>query len=198
VAIVTVGEVNDHLSNPPWSAAQEATCQELIDRRQTELRRWLGVPIEPLPMAETVRVLDSGLLATHWPVARVLVLDDVVITNGGLTGCELPAPYYWRDEHWISASPPVTSIGYTARPYSLLTGPSALPGVTLSYLGGWGPVSDLKGAIISKVAATMLNRHDDTVTARALDDKKPAPLKEEWTDKELLMVKSRRRPVGAR
>jgi hypothetical protein len=39
----------------------------------------------------------------------------------------------------------------------------------------------------------MLNRHDDTVVARALDAKEPPAIKEGWTDDELLMLRSRRR-----
>jgi hypothetical protein len=195
--IVTVRDVNDHLSSPPWDPAQERACQELIDKRTAELRRWFGVPIDPIPMAETVRVHDSGVLLTSLPVYKVLTLAGVDVV-GGRSGCALPSPYYWLDEHWITSPKPALSYGYTTRPFDLVAGAPPLIMVTLAYLGGWGPCSDITGAIITKVAATMMNRHDDTVTTRALDDKTPPQLKEEWTDAEYKALRSRKRPAGAR
>jgi hypothetical protein len=52
--------------------------------------------------------------------------------------------------------------------------------------------------LLDKVGNCMLNRHDDTVIARNLDAEKPVNLNEDWTDQELLMLRARRRPVGAR
>jgi hypothetical protein len=199
MAVVTVEQVNDHLSNPPWSAAQERACAELIDKRQAELQNWLTVPIEPgAPVTETVPVLCSGVLSTRHPVYQVLTLAETAVT-GGLAGCALPDPYFWYDEHWLAVPRALEyQLGYTSRPFSLEYGIGPQPGVAITYLPGWGPTPDITGAIIAKVAAVMLNRHDDTVTARALDEKAPPALKEEWTDDDLKMLKRRRRPVGAR
>jgi hypothetical protein len=195
--IVTVRDVNDHLSSPPWSPAQERDCQQLIDKRTAELRRWLGIPIDPVQVTETARIYDSGLVGTTWPVYQVIELAGVPVT-GGLTGCALPAPYYWRDEHWLVAPKLVPVYSYTTRPFDLVSGACSLRTVGITYRGGWGPCSDITGAIITKVAATMMNRHDDTVTTRALDEKTPPQLKEDWTDTELKMLRSRRQLIGTR
>lgn len=194
--IVTVRDVNDHLSSPPWSPAQERTCQALINRRTADLRRWFGVPIDPVHMAETVKVRASGIVDTTYPVYQVLSMAGVAVV-GGLYGCALPAPYYWLNEHWITSPKPALSVGYTTRPFDPVHGECPLVTVAMAYLGGWGPCADITGAIIEKVAATMLNRHDDTVTARALDDKTPPQLKEEWTDADYKALRSRKRPIGA-
>lgn len=194
--IVTVRDVNDHLSSPPWGPAQERACQELIDKRTAELRRWFGVPIDPVQITETVRVRRSGIVDTSLPVYQVIELAGVPVTDG-LAGCALPAPYYWLDEHWITSpkAPPVA--GYSTRPFDPVYGDCGLVTVALTYRGGWGPCSDITGAIITKVAATMMNRHDDTVTTRALDEKTPPQLKDEWTDADYKALRSRKRPVGA-
>jgi len=199
VAVVTVAQVNAYLSNPPWSAAQEAACAELIDRRTAELARYFGVPIEPGPATtETVPVLCSGVLSTRFPVYQVLSIDEVAVT-GGLFGCVLPDPYHWWDPHWLARPPALEyQACYSSRPFSLEYGIGPAPSAAVVYRPGWGPCADITGAIIAKVAATMLNRHDDTVTARALDEKAPPSLKEDWTDADYKALKTRRRPVGAR
>lgn len=198
-SVVSVKQVRDHLSSPPWSAEQEAACALLIARRQTELQRYFGVPIDPIDRVETVKILDSGLLATDWPVFKVYSIDGVAAAGSGATfGQALPSPYTWRDEGWITAPKPVVPLGLTTRPFDIMGATATLGWATVAYAGGWGPLADITGAIIDKVAATMINRHDDTVTARQLDAESPPPLKEEWTDKELDMLRSRRRARGGR
>lgn len=195
--VVTVKQVRDHLSSPPWSAEQEAACAVLIAARQTGLARWFGAPIDPVNRIETVRVLDSGLIATTWPVHRVFSVGGLAVAGpGALLWEPLPAPYVWRDEGWIAAPEPGPATGYATRAYSILTGDPGGIWVAVSYAGGWGPAPDITGALIEKVGAAMLNRHDDTVTARRLDAEEPPPVNEEWTDRELMMLRSRRRWRG--
>jgi hypothetical protein len=199
-SVVTPDQVNDHLSSPRWSADQVKACEVLIAQRQKGLERWFGVPIDPVDRTETVAVLDSGLLATSWPVFRVYAIDSVTLADpGALLWEPLPDPYVWRDDGWISLADPVSQSAYTERSYSIIGGSCAvLPRVTVRYAGGWGPQPDIMGALIEKVGNVMANRHEDTVTARQLDEHAPPPLKEEWTDKELLMLRSRRRVRGGR
>jgi hypothetical protein len=198
-SVVTVDQVNDHLSSPRWSEDQERACKVLIAQRQKGLERWFGVPIDPVDRTETVTVLDSGLLATSWPVFRVYAIDTVTLAGpGALLWEPLPSPYTWRDEGWITAPDPRISAGYTTRPYSITEAACPLARVSLRYAGGWGPQPDIVGALIEKVGNVMANRHEDTVTARQLDEHAPPPLKEEWTDKELMMLRSRRRVRGGR
>lgn len=194
--VVTVEQVRHYLSSPPWSAAQEASCALLIMQRQRELQNNLNCPIDPQRRTEIVPVLESGLLVTTWPVFQVLAIDSVAVSPGAFYGQTLPSPYVWRDEGWVSAPPQLAGAAVLSRPFSLTVGDTASLKVTIDYMGGWGPQPDITGALIQKCAAVMLNRHDDTVTARAMDAKAPPPLKEEWTDAELKALSYRRRPRG--
>lgn len=192
--VVTVGQVNDYLSNPPWSAHQTATCALLLARRQADLERWMRCPIDPVERTEVVPILRrTGIVAASAPVFRVIDIDGVSAGGSATYGMALPAPYGWREEGWIGVPPSPQAPAYTSRPFSLTTPQDYDQRITLHYMAGWGPVGDIVGAIVDKVGATMLNRHDDTVVARALDAKEPPALKEGWTDDELLMLRSRRR-----
>ncbi|HZE02606.1 MAG TPA: hypothetical protein VE155_12660 [Pseudonocardiaceae bacterium] len=191
--LTTVDQVNIHLSSPPWSADQRAACATLIGKREAELARWLGVPLEPILRVDTVPILlPSGLVATPMPIYRVLAIDGVDLVDN-----VLPVTYELRDEAWLYSVDPGYA-GYSTRPFSLISGRGGCEQrrVSVKSLAGWGPKDDIIGAVIEKVGNTMLNRHDDTVVARNLDAQAPAPLKEEWTPVELLMLKSRKRPRG--
>jgi hypothetical protein len=195
--VVTVQQVNDYLSNPPWSAHQASTCELLLARRQSELERWMRCPIDPVERTEVVPILRrTGVVATSAPVFRVIDIDGVIAGGSATYGMALPAPYSWREEGWIGVPVVANTLAYMSRPFSLIVPQDYDQSVAMHYMAGWGPVSDIVGAIVAKVGATMLNRHDDTVTARALDAKEPPPIKEEWTDNELLMLRSRRRLRG--
>lgn len=195
--LVTAEQVRDYLSNPPWTASQEATCRQLIARREAELARWLGwgLPLTPTDRAETARILKSGLIATSAPVYQVHEIAGVPVADG-VFGAELPEPYVWRYEGWVSVPEDTAIPGYITRPFSITDGFRGVRSVLMRYAAGWGPAADIVGAVVMKVAATMENRHSDTVVARAMDAKEPSPLKEEWTEDELKMLSSRRRPWG--
>jgi hypothetical protein len=191
--LTTVDEVNNHLSSPPWSPDQRAACATLIGKREEELARWFGVPLEPTLRVDTVPILQpSGLVATPMPIYQVLAIDGVDLVGG-----VLPVTYELRDEAWLYCVDPGYA-GYSTRPFSIAFGDSRAGQrrVSVKHLAGWGPKADIIGAVIEKVGATMLNRHDDTVVARNLDAQGPPPLKEEWTEAELLMLRSRKRPRG--
>lgn len=191
--LTTVDQVNNHLSSPPWSADQRSACALLISKREAELARWFGVPLEPVLRVDTVAILlPSGLVATPMPIYQVLAIDGVDLIGG-----VLPVTYELRDEAWLYCVDPGYA-GYSTRAFSLMGGDSRAGSqrVSVKHLAGWGPKDDIIGAVIVKVGNTMLNRHDDTVVARNLDTQGPPPLKEEWTDSELLMLRSRKRPRG--
>ena len=195
--VVAVQQVRDYLSNPPWSAHQSSACALLITRRQAELERWMRCPIDPVERTEVVPILRrTGIVATSAPVFRVIDIDGASAGGSATYGQPLPAPYEWREEGWVGAPAQPPYPAYTSRPFSLVNPMECDQRITMHYMAGWGPVSDIVGAIVAKVAATMLNRHDDTVTARALDAKEPPPIKEEWADSELVMLRSRRRLRG--
>lgn len=193
--VVTTEQVRDHLSRPPWSDSQRAACEQLIASRQARLEDWFRVPIDPVERTETVPIYaESGLIATTYPIHTLLEVDGVAAVDG-----MPPAPYELRDRVWLYD--PTYDTGTwatTSRPFSLTAPMFGRPRVAVHYLAGWGATSDIVGAIIDKVAAVMLNRHDDTVVARNLDAEKPTEIKEDWTDAELAMLRARRRLVGCR
>lgn len=186
--VVTTEDVRHYLNSPPWSAQQEAACALLISRRQGDLRNYFRCPITPEPKIEVVPVLRSGVVATSWPVWSVNAINSVAGVGG-----DPPAPYKWLEEGWIGIDPPAGVDGYLTRPFSLTVATPAQVLVTVDYLGGWGARPDITGAIIEKVAATMLNRTDDTVVARQMDAKEPPAIKEGWSDDDLKLLRARRR-----
>lgn len=195
--VVTAEQVRDHLSNPTWSDAQYRACTALIASRQARLQAWLRIPIDPIEVTETVRVLpNSGLVATTYPIHTLLGIDTTIVVGG------VPAsPYELRDEMAWLYDTSYSSGGqyaYTSRPFSPVYGACPPPRVAVHYMAGWGSKDDLVGAIRDKVGNIMLNRHDDTIVARNLDAEKPPQLVEEWTDAELNMLRARRRPGGSR
>lgn len=196
MAIISVEQVRAHLSGPAWSDSQRATCQQLIDGRQARLQGWLRVPIDPVELTEYARVNQhTGMVMLTYPIATLLAINDTTITSGS----PAPDPYLLRetvlyDTTYTAAGQPI----YSSRPFALTEGADCAPPVKVHYLGGWGPVPDLVSTLLDKVGNAMLNRHDDTVIARNLDTDKPPMLAEDWTDQELLMLRARRRPVGAR
>lgn len=192
--IVTVDQVNDYLSSPPWSEAQRRACALLIADRQEQLRGYLQVPIDPVRRVERVPILASGLIATTAPVHTLFSVDGVVAV-----GDVLPVGVYWRDRDngWLCTAP-VDQLVASVRTLDLLAGVPGVLRVTVDYLAGWGAKADLAGGIIRKVAAVMINRHDDTVTAHQLDAENPPQIKEEFTDQELRLFNARRRISGGR
>lgn len=195
MGIITVEQVRSHLSGPAWNDAQRAACQRLIDGRQARLQGWLRIPIDPVERTELARVhLTTGLVMTTYPVHTLLGINGVAVPDGDPP----PSPYELRDEAWLYDTSAPIQPAYSSRPFTLTAGANTLPPVSVHYLAGWGDKPDLVATLLDKVGNCMLNRHDDTVIARNLDAEKPVNLSEDWTDQELLMLRARRRPVGAR
>lgn len=194
--VVTAEQVRDHLSNPTWSDAQYRACTQQIASRQARLQAWLRVPIDPIEVTETVRVLpNTGLVVTTFPIYELIDINGEAAPGG------VPvAPYELRDERaWLyDTSYDTGLLSYSSRPFSPVYGAAAPARVAVHYMAGWGGKDDLVGAILDKVGNIMLNRHDDTIVARNLDAEKPPQLSEDWTDAELAMLRARRRPAGSR
>lgn len=194
--IVTTEQIRRRLSNPPWSAEQQQAVSEVSAQRESELAAWLRIPITPVRRVETVPVLDSGLVATSAPVHQLHAVNGVAVA-----GDDPPEGYTWRDTgsgdaHYLATTPPpgddaVPPIGYSARPFSLLHG--SRPQITVDYDAGWGPIPALTGAIAERVEAYAANRHDDTVTARALDAEAPPQQREHWIEDDLVALRAYRR-----
>lgn len=193
MAVVTTEQVRDYLSHPTWSDAQTRACEQEIDAKTALLENWFRVPIEPVERTELAPIYGTGLVATSAPIHTLLALNDDTVTDG-----MPPAPYELRDGVWLyNRDYDGVLNSYTNRPFDITVG-NIRPRVSVVFLAGWGGTADIVNAIIRKVGAVMLNRHDDTVVARNLDAESPKPLDEDWSDKELMMLRRRRRPVGAR
>jgi hypothetical protein len=194
MAIITVEQVRNHLSGPAWNDQQRADCQRFIDGRQARLQSWLRIPIDPIEVTERVRVSPTtGLVMTTYPIHTLIAINDVLVVNG-----VPPDPYEIQGETWLYDTSYPSQPAYIVRPFTLTDGTAYAPPVKVHYMGGWGDQPDLVATLLDKVGNCMLNRHDDTVIARNLDAEKPVNLNEDWTDQELLMLRARRRPVGAR
>lgn len=187
MAIVDAERVNRYLSSPSWTPAQWDECAELCEEVEDTLGRLLGgVLITPAPRSEVATILDSGLVATSQPVATVTALDGATLTEGA------PLPAGWSLVDGRLRTTVTTSL---ARVGDVLTlgyaggAPGRVQGrglVDVSYLGGWGNRPALRRAVLLKVAAIMVNRHDDTIMVTDDGQSREARgLSEEWTAQEL-------------
>lgn len=197
MAIVDAERVNRYLSFPQWSPAQWAECADLCAEREAELASLLGgTRITPTPHSETAVILGSGLVATTYPVYSVSSLDGTSIPSGQ------PLPTGWRVvNHWLYRDAPSYAIGsYTSFPAPNLVNRIENVGVTtVTYMAGWGDDPVLRDQIVKKVAAVMLNRHDDAVGVT--DDgqliQPTRSLPQEWTMDEINTTMGIYRNLGA-
>lgn len=163
-----------HMSEPRWTAAQEAEAERLVDAVERELSAALyGAQITPVPRNEVVGVTREGMVATSLPVATIISLDGVAIATTE-DGPVLPAEWLLRDHRLWSlavAGGPVQlyglpwsrDVGYTGGPF--YTGAT----VALQYMGGWGSEPTLVEAILRKAHIRMSGAHSDTVAVTGLN-----------------------------
>lgn len=187
MGIVTAERVNRYLSSPAWTGAQFAEAEDLCEEFEAKLADQLNTPITPKPYSEIATILDSGLVATAYPVAAVSALNGQAIADGD----PLPAGWVLVD-HRIRQKPlnPLTLTVSTLAffPSGVAARTQGFGAVDVSYLAGYGDEPTLRTVIVEKVGAIMLNRHDDTVIARGLDASAPAPVAGSagnWTEQEL-------------
>lgn len=200
MGIVTAERVNRHLSSPAWTSAQFAEAEDLCEEIEATLADQLNTPITPKPYSETAAILDSGLVATAYPVASVSVLNGQTIAEGD----PLPAGWVLVD-HRIRQQPPnpltLTVSTLALFPSGVAARAQGFGAVGVSYQAGYGNEPTLRITILEKVAAIMLNRHDDTVIARGLDASAPAAVPGSagnWTEQELAPLGRFRNIVGWR
>lgn len=185
MSIVTAEQVRVYLSSPSWTGEQYASVDANCAQREGELAGWLRVPLTPEERTETVPVLASGLVATSAPIYQLFDIDNVASAG------DVPPAGYVLARGYLRR-PGAT--GASARPFSPLAGDSSLAAVTVHYMAGWGPHPALAGAIMTRVGAYALNKHDDTVMARNLDGDTPKPLRENWTEDDFAVLRAFRRP----
>lgn len=205
MAVVDAQRVNDYLSSPEWNDTQWAECERLCVEREDDLAARLVCPIAPIPYAETATVLDTGLVATTYPVFAVTEF------LGNPVDDDHPLPDGWalirnrvRTMDAFAAGALLsfglsTSLGLSTS----ASGPSARiqgsQSVAIAYEAGWGPAPALVGAIVRKVSAIMKNRHDDTLItddAGSASGRQVATVREEWTDNEIVGLGVFRNPRG--
>lgn len=204
MAIVDSARLNRFLSSPTWRDSQYEEADELLDEMEQELGNTLGTFITPVPYAETVAVLQSGLLATAHPVSVVNSLDGVAVTNNVLPSSWtlLPPPesrLRWTDPgSFPPMTPPTFDLMTGWSPVGKVPRVGGIGAVNISYLAGWGNQPAIRKALLTKVGIVFQNRHDDTVIARNLDAQQPPPLPtESWTPAELAPLQVYRNNVTA-
>lgn len=202
MAVVDAARVNRYLSEPFWTETQWAEAETLCVEKEDELAARLVSPITPISFEETAAVLDSGLVATTYPVVTVTSFlgDPVDDTH--------PLPAGWvLVNNRVRATPastviPTPSLEGLTSFWSVLGAAPRLQGsgaVAIGYQAGWGPVPALVNGIVRKVAAIMKNRHDDTLVtddAGSATGKQTPTVREEWTDNELATFGVFRNPRG--
>jgi hypothetical protein len=181
--LITPERLNSYLSGPDWSDVQWLEAADVCAEVEGELEARLNARISAGPArTESGALLDDGTLVLSAPVHTVTELDGTTITGGAL-----PTGWQLLDGTLSSTE---TSLAYSVG-YPTLSGGAGLVGahhgftvraVPIVYLPGWGDVPALRSAILRKIQARWLNRHDDTVTARNLSAEAPQPLPEDWTD----------------
>lgn len=185
MAVVDAQRINDFLSNPQWNPAQWQECATLCEQKEALLADRLNTKITPEPWTEEAPLLSTGLVGTTYPVYQVTRLNGADIPTGD------PLPDGWLVQNHRLRRPPSTTFGLTGG--FTLGGLSGLPArvenvgvVSLSYLAGFGAVPSLVASIVERVAAVMVNRHDDSVTVTEDGQARArAPLSEEWTDDDI-------------
>jgi hypothetical protein len=203
MSIVTAQRVNDYLSNPFWTETQWDEAARLCAEREDDLAERLSTPIEPIGWTETAAVLDTGLVATTYPVFAVTEFEGAAVDD------DHPLPTGWRlVRHRVRAdvgsavSVPVTWSSYGTlwpRPSGAASRIQSVGQVNIAYQAGWGEIPALVNAVVRKVAAIMKNRHDDTLVtddAGSASGRQVPTVTEEWTADELAGLGAFRNPRG--
>lgn len=207
VGVVDAKRLKRFMSEPQWSAAQTEVAELLCVAVEQSLEAALyDTFITPRPWTETARILaGSSIVDTTYPVFRVVRLD-----GGPELGADDPLPEDYLLQGHRLYHQPVSATADTAlaagwpfiAPLSM-SRPAGQPyagAVRIEYMAGWGDAGPLVLAILRKAQTLMGNRHDDTMTVRALDAQAPPKLSpEDWSDAELKALgKFRRLGVGGR
>jgi hypothetical protein len=193
--VVDGSRLNRFMSNPKWSPSQAETAEQVCAQVTASLEAALyRTHIEPVEVTESAPIsARSGLVDLSYPVLRVLALGDATLAEDD------PIPDGWtlRDHRLYRIE---THLGSTVFA-TVVAASSGLPffrrdhgpaapryngAALVRYLAGWGDEPALTLAILRKAQTLMGNRHDDTVTVRALDAQAPPKLGPEiWTEEEL-------------
>lgn len=182
--LVTAARLNAYMNNPTWSEDQREEAGRICEQREARLSALLNTPLTPVPRVETVAVLQSGLVATTYPVAAVTKLNGTVIPDGD----PLPAGWFIQDNRLRATDasiPPSLTLGSLMPSIGVFNRVDGIGSATVEYLAGWGAQAALVDSILEKAKAVMTNRHDDTIIIRNLDAEAPAPEEEDWTTEEI-------------
>jgi hypothetical protein len=185
MALVTATRLNNYMNNPTWSDDQTTEAGKICEQIEGRLSGLLNTPLTPEPFSETAGVLQSGLVATKYPVFSVSSINGTAIADGD----PLPTGWIIQDNRLRATTTSVELAGFTLGSLISSLGThlrvDGIGSVNVEYLAGWGPKPSLVDAILVKAKAVMTNRHDDTVTIRELDATPPPPEEEYWSEAEL-------------
>lgn len=183
MGVVTARRLNDFMSSPEWSPAQQNAVQDVLDGLEASLESSLfGAWITPRRAAEVAPILRSGLVATRQPVHALATVDGVAVDADH----PLAAPWTLSNNRLRNmmagvSTPPLIFDLTSPRP----TSGSVIGQVAVEYDGGWGAEPALVLAILRKARNWARNWLEDTVRIRDADSEQAPPLLEEWTEAEL-------------
>lgn len=184
MALVTAQRLNSYMNSPVWTDEQTEEAERICAQVEARLSSRLNTPLTPVPFSETAGILQSGLVATKYPVFSVSSINGTAVPDGD------PLPTGWivqdnRLRATVSSTPSAFTLGGLVPSLGTHLRVDGIGSVTVEYLAGWGPKPTLVDGILVKAKAVMTNRHDDTMVIRDLDATPPPDEKEDWADDEI-------------
>ena len=186
MALVTVTDLREYMSDVSFSAGQNRTAQTVLDGVQQTLETYLNRPVQMVQVRERRRTnFDGDLVTTVTPVYKVLTMRLLGQTTGTeyTTFDTTALSEEEADRVWDSM--PVSD---SIVPGGIYVGS---PGqwYIVEYIGGYnGYVDDqLKLAILEVASRIMTTNHDDTLSLKEGIANEPSgqPLARGWAEEEL-------------
>lgn len=186
MALVTVTDLREYMSNVSLNAAQTRTAQVVLDGTQQALELHLNRPVQPVQVREKRRANNSGdLHLSVAPVHTVISLRALGSADEATFTTDItPLSADEADRVWdaMSVEDAIVPGGLS----------SLSPGAwyVVEYVGGYNGWADdaLKLAILEVASRTMTVNHDDVLTIKddmASEPGRTASLVKGWTEDEL-------------
>lgn len=183
MALVTVTDLREYMSDVSLTNSQMRTAQTVLDGVQQSLELYLGRPVQVVQVREKRRSnADGDLMLSVTPVYTIIgvrIATDAMTYPPDIT----PMSAQEADRVWdaMPANSPIVPGGiYVGTPNTWFIA---------EYTGGYnGYIDDsLKLAILEVASRTMVPNHDDTLTIKDDVAREPVgqPMVKGWTPEEL-------------